>query len=446
MRRITLGFCVLALIGCGSPEPQPISQRDPTATIEAAAAPTATLLPLATATSQAAASVNARAIPPRPAPFAAYPQTIADWINAASGNSERLPELLDAWGLTAFQPINKLQGDAVRTADLDGDGDNEILLALPAPEAVNAIFGNGVLVVFDRDPDGAYTPKIRSGAYPNPIRILEIADFNNDGTTELLTQAIDCGAHTCQSTYNILRWSAAGWEDVPIRDLAAGEESPGTELPSATAMLEDRDGDGVRELIVSGGLIDSLGAGLQRSVTKVFAWNGSDFRLTSITPDPAASQHPYFKLLDGNAAFETGDYDRAAQLYADAIALPYPATDDVWKSSQGAVRAFARLRLIQTHLLRGDPLAANAAYVVAQRDDSAYAAWSAAFWQAYHATSTMQQACAATTAEIEREPRLLDPLNVFGYANPTFAAADICALPPSDQPPSDLGESRSGVE
>jgi hypothetical protein len=88
--------------------------------------------------------------------------------------------------------------------------------------------------------------------------------------------------------------------------------------------------------------------------------------------------------------------------------------------------AFARFRLLLATVRLGNIDQATTIYQTAQAEDADYAVWSRAFWEAYQDSGNVDAGCQATIAATRSQPALLEPLNSFGYANPTFEAGDLC--------------------
>jgi tetratricopeptide (TPR) repeat protein len=190
--------------------------------------------------------------------------------------------------------------------------------------------------------------------------------------------------------------------------------------------LSDTDGDGRPELLFTGGTISSVGAGVQRAKTEVYRWNGTTYELTQTIPDPVASQHPYWKLMDGNIAMNARAYDRAIPLFQDALAAkpPYPPYPpfDVWGTDPAVVVAAARFQLMLAYVELGNQAQAVRIYQAAQQHDGPYATWTRAFWDVYQARGDIQEGCAAARAAA----RDVD-LPGYNYENhPLGASGSLC--------------------
>lgn len=421
-------LCSLALAGCGVTASAPVAVPHPAETILSPPDPTPT-------DGQAAAPTGE--FPPRPSELDAYMQAITDFLNAAPENHERLESLLTEWNSHLAPPsilVNAFLDEklteaaaqrSVQEADLDGDQQAEILVAASSPD----VSARSALLIFEQTAAGRYQPFVREYA-TMAIRLWRIEDINRDGGLEILIQAADCGAHTCHLYADIMQWTGEDYRSLlQSNDVNTHHSgSPGVMMPSAQATLRDSDGDGVQDLVLEGGLVQSVGAGLQRSRTHVYIWDGQIYQLREVIYDPVASQHPFFKLIDGNAAMAAGNNQAAVHLYEAAIATPFPPPESgvFWEESEPAMVAFARFRLLLATVRLGNIDQATAIYQTAQAEDADYAVWSRAFWEAYQDSGNVDDGCQATIAATRSPPALLEPLNSFGYANPTFEAGDLC--------------------
>jgi hypothetical protein len=338
------------------------------------------------------------------------PQAIADFVNAASGNRERLEDLLTAWKLS---PVRRdIVGDAVREVDLDGDQQPEILLAVSAHPVVDRSVDH-LLIVLYRASGDRYQPSVQEYSKEN-ILIWHVGDVNRDGAIEVITQSCEHGVHTNFLTVDILHWTPEGFESLMAEDDGA---TMSFAMSSDTATLCDGNGDGVYELVMQGGTIGSAGAGShQRESIEVFTWDGEAYRLTQTINHLETSRQPFFKVVDGDAALKAGEAWLAAQFYKEAI----PKTDEPFDTADSGAVALARFRLLLIYLYLADLKRAKATYQAAQQDDGDYAVWTRAFWEAYQVNGDFKEGCEAARALAGRQPELLEPLT-YGYANPLTA-------------------------
>jgi hypothetical protein len=163
----------------------------------------------------------------------------------------------------------------------------------------------------------------------------------------------------------------------------------------------------------------------------VYRWVGGRFELSETLN--AASTLRYFAVQDANDAFARKDWRAAIALYERAATDASLSDERLIPGSDPGpgLRAFARFRLMLTHMIRGDDDAARAVLEGMQRLDAStpYPAAAQVFWHTYGQTGDVEVACDQFTESVERHPEMLEALNDWGYANPTVKPSDVCVVP-----------------
>jgi hypothetical protein len=351
-------------------------------------------------------------LPPCPEDFQDYAPTIVEYLNDSNGDEDGLRATLESWG--ALRQVT----DLLRV-DADDDGTGEILVLIVDPSPDQGINARGDLLILDGD-DGHFG-LAHSAAGDSVLldpALIEVADVNGDGHTELVYSSASCGAHTCFTTVYVVA-SGTGTYD----DLTHG----GVEMSYVEPYFSDWDGDGIRELIMHGGTIGSLGAGPQRARTEVYAWDGTTYILVETVYDP--SSFLYFRVLDANEALLASEYDRAVALYREAIDNP---ALHVWieESEREELAAFSRFRLSLTYLAWGQVDQAQAARdeLLAEQPDNVYSQIVAVLWDAYLREGSLRTACEEVTAFTALHPEAVEVLADYGYANPSFTPEEVCPI------------------
>jgi hypothetical protein len=358
--------------------------------------------------------------PTLPAQFPVQPESpdqqirvITDFLNVSPTHVHLLSQLFAAWQ-ARLQVGDYPSGDAIREIDIDGDTQPELLVIPPVQFAGSSDTGKypGLLITFHHLANGMYQPFAIHTSAIGAIRIWQVIDVTQDGHVEILLQANDCGAHTCFMTLQVLQWAHTHYRQIFT-----------TRMSYAEPRVQDIDGDGVQELLVTGGTVGSTGAGVQRAITEIYAWNGTTFALRQTIPDPIASQHPYWKLMDGNTAMKAKAYAQAILSFQDAIAAkpPYPSIGDQGIDAAVVVAA-ARFQLMLAYLELGEHAHALSTYQEAQQRDGKYATWTSVFWDRYQVRGDIAASCtAARTAAHDVY------LPGYNYANhPLQASGALC--------------------
>jgi hypothetical protein len=436
---------IFATFACSLPTPTPTpvpTPRQPTSTPTGeppTAPPTATATPASTATPSATPTpsptptpAGAVCPPPgspelvEPANFADYPAAIRQFLSAG-GSVATLRDRLAAWNALpgSSGPFGESDVPQVTAADLTGDGVPEVIVAVINPSAQVATSPPGDLFVFGCEA-GAYVRLYRHGVedeeFGPTALVYAIDDANEDGLTELAYVARMCGAHTCFETLQLL-----GWDGNQLVSLMGSELTmPYPTYTIAPGRIEAQ----------SGG-IGSVGAEPQRTHSEIWEWNGSVFTVTETIYEPPT--YRYHALLDGDRALRDGDDETARATYRRVIdddALEeWGATSGVMDPAEerAFLSAFARWRLVLTHLQMGDVSAAQDAYNQLQAEHPPgtagrdVAALTETFWNAYLDSDSVAAGCRAVVAATDEDDVVLQFFNQnYGYANPWWEPPDLC--------------------
>ena len=419
--------------------------------------PTATSAPTPVPTPPEEALVPQGAVTPPPAGFAPTPPPppevgsdqadvwVRDYValvTAMLNSGESVEAVLDTL-LVWSTPPEGAQGDVdvafwAEPSDLDGDGADEWLMSLPVPErSCGVTWCPAYLVIYEIDQDLFQPRWVIPGTPPEEVQaqrpeLRRVEDLNADGEREVLIQQGWCGAHTCYTGLTVGRWDGARWHDLAADPISQSY----TELA-----VEDRDGDGVVEVTMHGGMIGSVGAGLQRLHTLVFDWVDGAYRLVKDTPDP--SDHPYYLMLDANTALARGNWERALELamaavedpdFADSMA-PVEEVDKRRIISYGAVEAM----LVHAH--RGDAAQMEAVLERVRGYDfmapNLYTEAAERLIEAYSESGDAVAACAAMEELVARRPDEALFFQWYGYNTARITVDQICPLdaPPAGESP-----------
>jgi LysM repeat protein len=407
-------------VATATDEPAQADSATPTAkpaTPTPAATPTATA-PLTTSTTTttttAVTTTTAAASGPAcPSDFAGYPAQLGEILNSSTGDVEAVT--------TFLQDCDALTADGLQVGDWTGDGAPD-LVVIYADSAQDDTPRRTDLIVFNSSA-GGYAEGFRARA-AGEVTLFAVADINSDGQPDLGWIDRTCGANTCFDTVEVISWDGSQWRDWTQEAL--------TMAYAAITLADTTPAGQGQEILLDGGVYGSVGAGPQRSRTEVWgSVGGAPYTLLERTY--AASPCLYHTVLDANEALLQGTVDgltRAEALYTQA------ATDEglvkCWLHDDELteLRSFSRFRLALTAAYLGQPaLAADQiATLAAEYPDSIYAQVGQSWLAAYQESNDIGTACAAVTQFANDNPAAYEPLADYGYANPGFAAADLCPL------------------
>jgi len=481
--RLTLqkGFClvlIVGMVGCARPSPLPDIETTPPVTASIATAlptstatatvspPTATPLtaspsptPLPTPTdtprqalaagllpSEPVTTPPAEWTPTRPAPFDVeedtqtswvreYIQTVTDLLNVDTGAEaeKRIDATLAQ--LVAWMPADStyegvLPPNAWAVArDLNGDGETEWLISVPArDQGCWATYCPAYVLIFEKRDDlfvpAAILIQDENVWELSDPKLLMVADINADGHLEVVIEQVSCGAHTCFTQIIIGQWNGRRW-----RSLAA---DPVMQAYTDYTMV-DHDGDGLLDIVMHGGMYGSVGAGLQRPRTQVFAWRDGAYRLVEDTPDP--NEHPYFQMLDANTALANEDWDTALDLALAVVNYPGVYEDEGWLTTESWARivGYATLEAMFIYAQQGDVEAMRQVHagLMLRSQSAPNNPYPDAVWrvqEVYEATGDPLAACIAAEEFIVARAEDAAFFEWYGYGTERLTLDRICPL------------------
>ena len=358
----------------------------------------------------------------------AYVQLVADMLNAGRSVDDTLDTVV-AWS-TPEGTEGGRENVWQAATDLDGDGVEERLMSLPLPGVgCGVTFCPRVVAIFERRGDrfspGTIIPTGEDMLVLGAPMLRFSEDINGDGRTEVVIQERSCGAHTCFIHVLVGHWDGSTWLDLTADPI---------DQAYSDLVIEDRDGDGVLEFSMTGGMSGSVGAGLQRPHTRVFDWQEGAYRL--VEDIPASSDHPYYLMLDANTALAEGEYETALGLATQA--LENPGFEDtmapVEPLDKARILSYAAAETMLVHALSGD-IESMEAVLARARDisdvtDNIYLDAAERLLTAYRETGDAISACAAMEAVVSEpsEPPVF--FQWYGYGTERITVDQICPLDP----------------
>ncbi|MCE7985910.1 MAG: LysM peptidoglycan-binding domain-containing protein, partial [Caldilinea sp. CFX5] len=392
----------------------------PTATETATAEPTATetvtetptALPTETAAPESTPTTAAPAAAQCPSDFADYPTAILATLNE-NGGVDALQSFLTTCNAASPTPLV--------AQDLTGDGNADLVVIYPNPN-ISATQPVMDLLILNGSVDG-YTVGHQARA-ESEVNLLGALDINSDGKNDVAWLETTCGADTCFDTIQIYSWDGQSW-----RPWSAAKIT----MANAETKLEDQiEASQGLEIILTGGVYGNPAAGPQRSRTEIWGSVGGA-PYTLVTRGFAPSNCLYHTVLDANSAFANGaadDFEEAEALYTQATSDTNLVACGQRENEVAELQSFSFYRLALIAAYRGQPdVAADlTGAIAAAYPDSIYAKVSQTWLDAYQANGDMRAACAAVTSYAESNPAASAVLGDYGFANPSFGAADICPV------------------
>lgn len=443
---LPLMLLLLATLSCAFVEeilePEATFMPPPTIAIDqspAATTPGATTVG-ATPTLAVAATVTT---PPTAAELGTPPEELeglATWLGEAHAAGIEASEICPLLRENAWQQPE----DDCQTAELDGEGTEEWLLSLDTSKLQTTegaapleghpgdfwVVSEGAVVYRAHDPE-------EPDFFATAPSLVELADMTGDDLPEAITVFSTCGAHTCFNYYQ-----AISAHDGEIRNVVDPTETQeaivGEDAPAAISLsyvdeerVEDATGDDLPDLVITGGLVGSAGAGIQRARTEVWAWDGEAVSLYEQIWEETG--YRFHRLYNANYAFEQESYGVAAELYESVITDP--ALEDVeWHSGSveeisSHAQQLAGFRLTMLPLLRGDITEATRwrNWLQESHPDAPITRAATLLLSEWEANGNdLPAACRVVTDFLGGQENPTGPLTDMGYNNPSLEADDVC--------------------
>lgn len=378
-------------------------------------------------------------LPTQPPVFTEYAELIVQFLSAG-GPTTILEATLRTWGAVS----DSLGGLVRADRDFTGDGVPEVLIVAFDPQHIETTPRPGDLFIFGCE-EGAYRLLHQAGyALDRGVPTIRSADdINSDYLNDLVYTTETCGAHTCYVDVHIYEWSLTlgNFESLTTEGITE---------PYADVRVVDVDEDGLGEIVIHTGMIASVGAGPQRTYTKIWKWDGTLYTIAEVT----ASEIEYriHQIYEADDALLAGDYKEAVSLYKEAIenenlkSWEYPNEADYLK-------AFSRYRIMLAYAAEGRVDKAQEAYEalmwqyapptptpVPEGEEPGPTPtpffgpgpgaefWEMArfFWQDFTVNRNIALACQIVIGYTQANPALFAVLNSFGYANRQYTAYDLC--------------------
>lgn len=204
------------------------------------------------------------------------------------------------------------------------------------------------------------------------------------------------------------------------------------DLPSPTFDVQQGEQGQTARIAITATGINSAGAGPFRPVTRIWTW---DEQIDRYRPTSERLHEPEFRvhvLHDADRSAREGDLQQALQGYRRVIQDEGLRDWFDPERERAVLFAFARYRILVTEVRLGRPQAAQSVLdelrgsARAEGPAAGYLELAQTFWNEYQRSNDVSGACqAASQYAAAHSAQVLDPL-YFGYANPTYAAEDMC--------------------
>jgi hypothetical protein len=379
-------------------------------------------------------------LPDKPGAFSSYAEVIVKYLSAGGA-----PTILEAT-LRNWKAITDKGGGMVRSdRDFTGDGVPEVFVVLFDPERTDYDPQPGDLFIFGCQ-EGAYRLHYQVGYKPERSAPIVPAagadDINGDYINDLVYSVKTCSDQGCTGQVSIIEWNITlgNFNSLLASDITVVEPE---------VVVSDVDGDNLREVSVTTGIIPDPGAGPQRKVTNVYKWDGSLYTLSQVIKTPA--QYRIHVIYDGDDALSRRDYEAAIGFYKQAYTNENLKS---WLDPNEALylSAFAQYRLMLAYVLKNDVNKAMAVHdalyaqyvpppptplpegeptliptpYAGQMPGMEFVGMAEQFWGYFTVNRDVAHACSLAIKYARNDPRILPVLNSFGFANRQYRPEDMC--------------------
>jgi hypothetical protein len=361
-------------------------------------------------------------VPNRPVALRDYAPAVARYLTSdRAAADDCLSALYAAWKMPRLAP-----GAGCTLANTDEDPAKEVVAVFTAASATSGAVAavEFDVVIFHRAADGyhvTYESGVQEVSPPGTQTfspVLAAGDLIGDGGGELAYTTESCGASTCSTTVHVVRGTASGYVSLTPPD--------GITMASADVKVQDADGKGSKEIVLTGGEQGSVGAGPQRQQTQVWAWNGTAYALKSTTPAPPVFL--YHAVKDADALFAAGKYSDAEAAYLATV-----GNNDlkVWNpdgNERNELEAYALFRAALAELMSGGDRAKANGYLAR---GNAYTGTlnrqlAGAFEAGFAAKGEVSVGCSAVREDVQANVAEYTQFWDFGYGNPPFDPNTVC--------------------
>ena len=358
-------------------------------------------------------------LPPCPDAQDGLGQTLTDLFRIPTYNRHaQLTSFLGDCGVEFHLLVNTdLTSDDVDDAVLvfaNAEGDRNSAVA----EQVSRTGANQQeLVILDGGEGHSLSYKI---AATGTIDLLETQDINADGLTDVVWTDTVCGPSSCFVTVHVRSWDGMAWQDWTKGTIT---------MAGANVSLTPSDKPGrPNEIRLIGGQYAGADAGPQRARLAVWAsTDGAPYALSSERMMPSLCL--YHTVIDANHAMTSELYlEKAQWLYTDAAENQNLQACGDRSNELAELRSFAlfRLALIAGYESKPELAAERVERLASTYERQVYAEVGVRWLAAYRQSGDARTACEAVNNFAHSNSEVVNILADYGYANPSFAAEDVC--------------------
>lgn len=338
---------------------------------------------------------------------------------SAGGDPEGLADALrESWDILGED------GFVRADFDLDVNGTNEVIIGYTAPE------DGGTLLIAGCQ-NRRYVQRFHdTSARPTPPELLSPGDINRNGLADIIYTFQRCPQGDESDALCEYRTQIVTWQRSVARFTGL---IPGGLTSRQVPDIRDTDGDAVQELVLRLNDDGNIDTGPLRTGLKIYDWNGVEYVLSIVQPEPLRYRIQVIHQAD--RYFAQRSMSQAVRLYQQVL------TDnelEVWlRNETPLLESYTLYRLLLARAFN-EQSEAEAVYQRINEDypqpeapeagpePPVYADMARVFWEDYQVSRDMSEACNAVRDVISNNPEAVDQLNRYGQNSPTYTTNDLC--------------------
>jgi len=322
-----------------------------------------------------------------------------------------------------YKPVEEKLVKWMEKADLNNDGVEELVVIFIDPLEGMTIFGFPSKFTVLSEKEQSYKVIFTSdyASYSSYF----VRDVNKDNKLEIVLVADWCGASTCGKNIVAIQFDGQEWRNL----------TPNVGMASDDIQWVDQDGDGMEEIILHGGLGGSVGAGLQREYTDIYAYRDGKYHLIKTIGDP--STNIYYLMLDANKSLREDNLTDALKLATQALQNPNSGVSSdeysyINERDQVRILSYVAIEVMLTYLKRS-PSNLNSVDSLLQdikqkydKLDNPYINAAQVLRDMYVNTQDVVKACQAMENEILKVGENAEFLHWYGYNTEKLDLKNLC--------------------
>jgi len=317
-------------------------------------------------------------------------------------------------------------------ADLDNDGKENLIIGFSDPfMAGGRLMITGFpyfFAIFSEKETGYEKAFMFEGPLSSYYPMHFIRDVNNDNRLEVVVNFMGCGAHTCGRSIAAIQWDGQDWRNLTPHILVGDADFDAIKIEWL-----DLTGDGMEEVRLYGGTAGSVGAGMQRRRTEIYAYREGQYQLIETKMDPA--ENIYHLMFDANEALKRNKPDEALVLVKKAFQDPdWGISFYITEEDQARIISYTAIQAMLIYFQQPTPDLDSVESLLEEikhkydKSDNPYIKAAQILYNTYIDTEDVIKACKAMEKAVLEAGDDAEFLHWYGYKTEKLDFSNICPL------------------